>query len=69
MGLLSRNVVVQGGQGSAASGFGGHLIVMKGSTVHIEGAELTRMGQRNALRRYPVHIYAAAACTTRSTAA
>ena len=57
VGLLSRNVVVQGGPDSAVSGFGGHLMVMKGSTVHIEGAELTRMGQRNALRRYPVHFH------------
>ncbi len=35
VGLLSRNVVVQGGLDSAVSGFGGHLMVMKGSTVHI----------------------------------
>ena len=57
VGLLSHNVVVQGGPDSAASGFGGHLMVMKGSTVHIAGAELTRMGQRNLLKRYPVHFH------------
>ena len=57
VGLLSRNVVVQGGPDSAASGVGGHLMAMKGSTVHIEGAELTRMGQRNLLKRYPVHFH------------
>lgn len=57
VGLLSRNVVVQGGPDSAASGFGGHLMAMKGSAVHVEGAELTRMGQRNQLKRYPVHFH------------
>lgn len=57
VGLLSRNVVVQGSSDSAATGLGGQIMVMAGSAAHIGGAELTRMGQRNALRRYPLHFH------------
>ena len=54
VGLLSRNVVVRGDERSDATGFGGHIIMM-GGTSHIEGVELTRMGQRGKLARYPIH--------------
>lgn len=55
--LLTHNVVVRGDETSDHDGFGGHLMVMEGSTARIEGVELTRMGQRKALRRYPVHFH------------
>lgn len=55
--LLTHNVVVRGDGASADDGFGGHLMVMEGSTARIEGVELTAMGQRKALRRYPVHFH------------
>ena len=54
VGLLSRNVVVRGDDRSDATGFGGHIMLM-GGTAHIEGIELTRMGQRGKLARYPIH--------------
>ncbi|WP_027480947.1 G8 domain-containing protein [Deinococcus pimensis] len=57
VGLLSRNVVVRGETASSASGFGGHVMVMTGSTARVEGAELTRMGQKGVTRRYPIHFH------------
>lgn len=55
--LLTHNVVVRGDEASAEEGFGGHTMVMEGSTARIEGVELAYMGQRKALRRYPVHFH------------
>ncbi|GGJ63660.1 G8 domain-containing protein [Deinococcus aquiradiocola] len=57
VGLLSRNVLVQSGDDSVTSGRGGHVMVMTGGTARIEGTELNRMGQRNTLRRYPLHFH------------
>jgi cell migration-inducing and hyaluronan-binding protein len=54
VGLLSRNIVVRGDERSDATGFGGHIMMMGGAT-RIEGVELTRMGQRGKLARYPIH--------------
>ena len=55
VGLLTRNVVLQGDDASLTSQFGGHLIVTQGGTAHIEGVEITRMGQKQVLARYPMH--------------
>ncbi|MFC4455570.1 G8 domain-containing protein [Deinococcus sonorensis] len=57
VGLLSRNITVQAAEDSVTSGLGGQVMVMSGSTAHLEGVEFTRMGQRNTLRRYPVHFH------------
>jgi cell migration-inducing and hyaluronan-binding protein len=54
VGLLSRNIVVRGDERSDATGFGGHIMMMGGYS-RIEGIELTRMGQRGKLARYPIH--------------
>ena len=56
VGLLSRNLVVQGDPAGEAAGFGGHIMAM-GGKVRMSGVELYRMGQRRALRRYPVHFH------------
>ncbi len=63
VGLLSRNVKVQGDAASETAGFGGHIMVMNGGTgccvtagkAYIEGVELFRMGQKSILARYPMH--------------
>jgi len=55
--LLSRNVVVEGEEASSAGGFGGQVMVMNGGVARVEGTELTRMGQKNILRRYPIHFH------------
>lgn len=53
--LLSRNVTIQGDEASLIDGLGAHTMVMMGADQHIEGVELTRVGQRDILGRYPVH--------------
>ncbi len=55
--LLSRNVTVEGEEASSANGFGGQIMVMNGGQARVEGAELARMGQKNVLRRYPIHFH------------
>jgi cell surface hyaluronidase len=57
VGLLSRNVVVQGSADSATSRFGGHTMVHTSGTMRISGAEFTRMGQAGILGRYPIHYH------------
>ena len=55
--LLSRNVTIQGEESTSTDGFGGQIMVMGGGVARVEGAELTRMGQQNILRRYPIHYH------------
>ncbi len=55
--LLSHNVTVEGEQATSSGGFGGQIMVMAGSQARIAGVELTRMGQKSALRRYPIHFH------------
>lgn len=57
VGLLSRNIVVRGNDASSEGGFGGHMMVMEGAEARIDGVEFFNMGQRKALRRYPVHFH------------
>ncbi len=58
VGLLSRNIVIQGDTSSDASKFGGHVMVMNnGSEAQIRGVEFRRMGQFNHLGRYPLHFH------------
>ncbi|MEM8789544.1 MAG: G8 domain-containing protein, partial [Pseudomonadota bacterium] len=53
--LLSRNVTIQGDEDAAEDGYGGHTMIMMGAEMHIDGAELTKMGQAGELGRYPLH--------------
>ena len=64
VGLLSRNVFIQGDVGSqsgnsANEGWGGHVMVVKGGQLRIEAAELYHMGQAGELGRYPIHFHVA----------
>ncbi len=57
---LTRRVVIEGDPASADAagdrfGFGGHVMAMGASRVHLHGVELRRMGQLGLLGRYPVH--------------
>lgn len=56
VGLLTRNIQIQGDEASDETGFGGHLMVM-GGTAQIEGATFFRMGQAGKLARYPIHFH------------
>ncbi|HEY8256932.1 MAG TPA: G8 domain-containing protein [Gemmatimonadales bacterium] len=54
VGLLTRNIVIQGDSASSAGGFGGHMMGM-GGTLRVEGVELHFMGQKGKMARYPMH--------------
>ncbi len=58
VGLLTRNVVVRGDDGSTG-GFGGHMMIMAGSSARVLGVQFQRMGQKGKLGRYPVHFHLA----------
>jgi hypothetical protein len=60
VGLLSRNILIQGAADSDADAFGGHTMVMAGSRAQIEGVEFFKMGQRGRFGRYPMHWHLAA---------
>jgi cell surface hyaluronidase len=63
VGLLSRNIRIEGDAASETAGFGGHIMVMNGGSAccatsgraFIQGAELFRMGQKGIVGRYPMH--------------
>jgi len=55
VGLLTRNIKIQASDDAEKSYFGGHIMAMAGSEVHISGIELNRMGQNMHLARYPMH--------------
>lgn len=55
VGLLTRNIVIQGAADGYARQLGGHVMIMAGSIGRIEGAELRFMGQMGRLGRYPFH--------------
>lgn len=60
VGLLSRNIVVQGDSASNGTRIGGHAMFMAGSngaTIQIADVEFRTMGQFNQLGRYPMHFH------------
>ena len=59
VGCLSHNIVIAGDSDSDTQGLGGHIMVMQSATAHIENVELTRMGQKGQLGRYPLHFHLA----------
>lgn len=57
VGLLTRNIVIKGTSDALSKKFGGHTMVMGGSTMQVRGVELTLLGQLNILGRYPIHLH------------
>jgi cell migration-inducing and hyaluronan-binding protein len=57
VGNLTRNIVIQASEDAAETYFGGHIMAMSGSQMHIDSIELNRMGQHLTLARYPVHFH------------
>jgi cell migration-inducing and hyaluronan-binding protein len=55
VGLLSRNIKVQASPDAEQTYFGGHIMAMVTSKVHVSAVELHRMGQNLQLARYPIH--------------
>jgi len=55
---LTRNIVIQGANDSdwQGQGFGAHVMIMgRDSVARVDGVELRRVGQRQAMGRYPFH--------------
>ncbi len=60
VGLLTRNIKIQGGADSEEIRFGGHTMILNDSgPIHVEGVELTRMGQPGIEGRYSFHWHIA----------
>ena len=57
IGLLTRNVVIQGDDGSAAQLFGVHTGAFHGGVYHVENVELRHCGQQGLLGRYCSHFH------------
>lgn len=58
VGVLNRNVVIQGEPGkSEAQSFGSHLMAAGGARLRLENAELRRCGQAGVLGRYCSHFH------------
>jgi hypothetical protein len=57
VGLLSHHIKIQGKMDGTnqVDGFGGHIMMMKGSMAHVEQVELYKMGQKGIVGRYPFH--------------
>jgi hypothetical protein len=55
VGLLSRNITIQGGGDSGSTQFGGHVMSMAMSKVFVSDVGFNRMGQKGLLGRYPFH--------------
>ena len=55
VGLLSRNITIQGDNSSVESGFGGHIMIMNNAIGNASNIELFQMGQKAKLGRYPWH--------------
>jgi cell migration-inducing and hyaluronan-binding protein len=53
--MLTRNILIQASDDAERSYFGGHIMAMVGSQMHVSGVELNRMGQNMHLARYPIH--------------
>ena len=62
VGLLSRNIIVQGDKKSDEQLFGIHTGAFMGGVYRIENVELQRCGQQGALGRYCTHVHMV--CTT-----
>ncbi len=63
VGLASRNIVIKGDAASATTSFGGHVMVMAGSSAKIDGVEFLNMGQKGIVGRYPFHWHLAGDAT------
>lgn len=55
VGLLTRDIVIQGDSSSLLSRVGGHIMIMAGGHARVEGVEFRRMGWFGTAARYPLH--------------
>ena len=55
VGLLSRNILIQGDAASELDRHGVNIMIMEGSSAKVSGVELFRMGIGSVMGRYPFH--------------
>ncbi len=55
VGLLTRNITIEGDPSSDTNGFGAHMMVHYSGKAYISGIELFRVGQKSIVGRYPFH--------------
>ncbi len=55
VGLLTRNILIKGGDDSAETRTGGHIMILSDCDARLEGVELYHMGQTGREARYPLH--------------
>jgi len=55
VGLLNRNIKIQGDEDTELNGFGGHIMIHNNAEAYISHVHLYRMGQKAILGRYPMH--------------
>lgn len=58
VGLLTRNIKIQGDLASTTSKFGAHVMIMGNAEAYFNGVELYRVGQVKTTGRYPFHWHA-----------
>lgn len=63
VGLLTRNIVVQGDASSLTDHFGAHMMFLNGAHVELVGIEVLHSGQKGFLGRYPIHFHRMGDCT------
>ena len=59
VGLLTRDIVIQGDSTSDANQMGGHVMVMHGGFAQVQGVEFRKMGQMRRPGRYSFHWHLA----------
>ncbi|WP_299222073.1 G8 domain-containing protein [uncultured Aquimarina sp.] len=60
VGMLTRNIIIQGAEDSVTQKYGGHIMIMGGSgSIQVEGVEFTKLGQPGLEARYNFHWHLA----------
>lgn len=59
VGLLSRNIRIEGDQSSDNIGYGGHIMTMPDGRIQCSDVELYQLGQQSHIGRYPFHWHLA----------
>jgi G8 domain len=59
VGLLSRNITIQGAPDSASTQFGAHMMTMVTAKAYVSDVGFNRVGQKSLVGRYPFHWHLA----------
>ena len=65
VGLISRNIIIQGDESSETEEYGCQIMLTAGS-LRLDNVEVSNCGQRSSLKRYPVHFHFPVTLRTRT---